>query len=259
MKTKNNNPIYLTLLVILFLTINLLHKDAYSASILLDPGHGGKDLGTTAKLLTRSKNGKRRLITSYEKDLTLQIAKRIYKILKSRNHDVFLTRSFDRSVGLEERAEMAEKINADLFISIHVNSSWNKLSNGFETYYLSNKSDRAVKKVELVENKNLHGEELIINHILIDLIVDRVVPSSKQLAKNVHNHLKKRIIPKFKMKDRGIKAGLFYVLARSKRPSLLLEVGFASNPRELKNFALGIANGIDQFVFKAQKSNKFLF
>ena len=88
---------------------------------------------------------------------TLTISGLIVKKLKEKNYRVFMTRSVDRTVSLEKRAEIAERVNVDLFISIHANASYYKASGGFETYYLNNKSNQAIKKVEEVENKGLEG------------------------------------------------------------------------------------------------------
>ena len=134
-------------------------------------------------------------------------------------------------------AEIAERVNADLFISIHANASYYKASGGFETYYLNNKSNQAIKKVEEVENKGLEGEDSVVNQILIDLVVNRTVVSSRALASSIHGKLKNFLGSSLKMKDRGVKPGLFFVLALSKRPGVLLEMGFMSNPKELRKIS----------------------
>jgi N-acetylmuramoyl-L-alanine amidase len=205
----------------------LISLNAFSYTILIDPGHGGEDRGAVSYYQEGTS-----LREIYEKDLTLEISKKIFERLKKKNYQVFLTRSMDREVSLEKRAELAEKVKADLFISVHLNSSPSHDSHGFETYYLDNHSNVAVKKVEDIENKNLEGEQLIIQQILTDLVVEKTVVSSKSLANLIHLEIKSKLKP-FNIKDRGHKAGLFYVLALSKRPAVLLEVGFLSNPKEL--------------------------
>jgi N-acetylmuramoyl-L-alanine amidase len=224
----------------------LLHTNGFSFTVLIDPGHGGDDHGAKATL-------NKELIL--EKDIALNISKEVYRILKSKFH-VFLSRSFDRTLTLSERSEVAEKVKADIFISIHVNSSPKKEGHGFETFYLDNHDDVAVKKVEDTENKNLSGEALVINQILTDLVIQNTVESSKKLANLVHQELKTDVGKKFDLKDRGIKPGLFYVLALAKRPSLLLEVGFISNQKELekiksiefqKEYAKAVAEGIIKY------------
>jgi N-acetylmuramoyl-L-alanine amidase len=163
-------------------------------------------------------------------------------------------------VTLQERADLADLVKADLFISIHFNSSLNKQSHGFEIYYLDNNSNVAAQKVERAENLNLKGEELIVNQILVDLVVQQTVAHSRQLAALVHKSTSP-VMKNYKMTDRGVKPGLFYVLALSKRPGLLIEAGFVSNSQELNkihqdkyldDLARAISEGILAFI-KTQK------
>lgn len=240
----------------------MLSKGVYAYTILLDPGHGGSDQGASNEIAL--KKGKYKVI--YEKDLALQLTKKIYSQLKKKGYNVFLTRSVDRTVHLEERAAMAEKLKADLFISVHFNSSLNRHSNGFETYYLDNHSNVAVKKVEDAENKNLKGDELVIRQILIDLVIQRTTSTSKKLATYINKRINQRIARRYKVVNRGVKAGLFYVLALSKRPGVLLEVGFVSNKKELtkminpyfqNKYAGGVVEGIEKYI--AETGKKALF
>jgi N-acetylmuramoyl-L-alanine amidase len=221
--------------------------------VLIDPGHGGEESGALGYL---DEKHTRRV---FEKDLSLRLAKKIKEEL-SKHTTTYLTRSFDRAVSLQERADLADLIRADLFLSIHFNSSTNTKSHGFELYYLDNNSNVAANKVEKAENLNLQGEELIINQILVDLVVQQTVSHSKELSKLVHDQVKP-VIKKYKIEDRGIKPGLFYVLALSKRPGLLLEVGFMSNIAELRKvnddkfldeMAKAISAGVMGFINKPQ-------
>lgn len=235
---------------VLFPFLLTLSTQALATTILIDPGHGGDDVG--AKAIFGNK-------PFYEKTLTLELSKRIYDKLRQKNFDVYLTRSIDRLVTLEERAELAEKIKADLFISIHMNSATVNNANGFETYYLDNHNDKAVQKVEAVENTNLQGEALIVNQILADLVIQQTAPRSRRLAQEIHARLGRHVKREFGMLNRGVKAALFYVLALSKRPSVLLEVGFISNQKELKKlnsnefqdaYASAVALGIEAYSKK---------
>jgi len=230
-------------IVVLLVTISIAQANV----ILLDPGHGGEETGAVGKL-EKSRH-------VYEKDLSLRLAVKIKQQLE-KTHTVFLTRSLDRAVSLQDRANMADKVKADLFISVHFNSSTDARSHGFETYYLDNNHDAAVRKVEKQENFSLEGEDLVVNQILIDLTIQQTVKSSRALANAVHGKLKGHLKP-VGITNRGVKAGLFYVLALSKRPALLLEAGFVSNPSELKTvqqeefmerYALGVANGIREYL-----------
>jgi len=189
--------------------------------VLIDPGHGGDELGAVAKLKKTNSKGRKYETHVYEKDLSLRLAKKVKDILEKK-FTVYLTRSFDRKISLEDRAGMADTVKADLFISIHFNASTEKKSHGFETYYLDNHTDKVIKKVENIENKDLKGDAKVINKILIDLAIEKTAPSSKKLANYIHTSLDKKITKKFKMKNRKMKPGLFYVLALSKRPGVLL-------------------------------------
>jgi N-acetylmuramoyl-L-alanine amidase len=221
--------------------------------VLIDPGHGGEEVGAVGYLDSKRQS------KIYEKDLSLRLAAEVRNYL-SKSTSAYLTRSLDRFVALQERADLADLVKADLFISLHFNSSLNRQSHGFEIYYLDNNSNVAAQKVERAENLNLKGEELIVNQILVDLVVQQTVAHSKQLAALVHRSTTP-VIRKYKMTDRGVKPGLFYVLALSKRPGLLIEAGFVSNSQELqkinqdqylKDLARGISDGILAFI-KTQK------
>ena len=254
----------LKLRVSMFLCLLCAPIILWSQTVLIDPGHGGDDTGAKGKWWKTSSKEQKKSVTIMEKDLALQIATRIYYKLKGKKFNVYLTRSFDRTVPLQDRANMAEKLNADLYISVHINSSTNHASSGFEIYYLDNHSDVAVKKVEAAENNAAMQEvDPDIQHILTDLVVERTVESSKRLAQGVHESMKERMA-EFKISARGVKPGLFYVLALAKRPSLLLEVGFMSNARELDKmmsipfqeaYASSVMAGIERY-FAAEKQLK---
>ncbi|WPU64709.1 N-acetylmuramoyl-L-alanine amidase family protein [Peredibacter starrii] len=231
----------------------LFTYSAFAKVVLIDPGHGGEEVGAIGHL------DPKRSRKVYEKDLSLRLSKKIKEEL-SKHTSAYLTRSIDRLVTLPERAELADLVKADLFLSIHFNSSTNARSHGFELYYLDNNSNVAANKVERAENLNLQGEELIVNQILVDLVVQQTVVHSRQLASLVHEKVKP-VIKKYKIDDRGVKPGLFYVLALSKRPGLLVEAGFVSNPNELKKvneekylneLARSISAGVIAFI-NAQK------
>jgi N-acetylmuramoyl-L-alanine amidase len=235
------------------LLLTFLVLDAHSKVVLIDPGHGGEEVGAVGFLDPKKS---RRL---HEKDLALRLSKKIKDHL-SKDVSSYLTRSLDRTVSLQERADLADLVKADLFLSIHFNSSTNRKSNGFELYYLDNNSNVGSHKIEKAENLNLKGEELIINQIIVDLVVQQTVAHSRELAKVVHEHVKP-ILKEHRIQDRGVKRGLFYVLALSKRPGLLVEVGFVSNENELKKmnqdkFLSDMARAISAGVIAHIKSGK---
>ena len=250
---------YIYLLIALFLThlawASVPSRPSYL--VMLDPGHGGSDCGARA-IINKKK--------VCEKDLTLKIAKEIAKALRKENIEVILTRENDREIELEKRAELAEQKRADLFVSIHLNSHHSRKGNGFETYYLDNHTDLAVKKIEEIENQNLKGKQLEVNTIINDFIISHIAPDSKILADNIHRRVKTSI-KKYKRSDRGIKPALFYVLALNKRPSVLLEAGFLSHKKESKlissqkfmsKYAAGVATGIKKY-FEGKNKNQESF
>lgn len=227
-----------------------------AAVILIDPGHGGNEVGAIGVINPKSKHPQ----SFNEKDLTLQFSAILKKQLEKK-HLVYLTRTSDRFVSLDERAKLADTVKADLFISLHFNSSTDHSAYGIETYYLDNHDDKAVKKVETVENAELIGNNQIINKILIDLSIKLTTHHSKILAQKIHEKSLTALRKKFKVRDRGYKAGLLYVLALSKRPGVLIEGGFISQPHELEKmqnsaylqqYAIGISAGIDEY-FKVKQ------
>jgi len=247
---------------LLFSIIILLCSSTSAKKVLIDPGHGGEDCGAKAKLWQKKK-----LKVLCEKELTLKIALQIQKYVnESKRHTAYLTRITDKTLSLDKRSKMADHIKADIFVSIHLNATTNKRANGFETFYLDNHDDVAVQKVEKVENKDISGEQKEINSILADLVVERVAPQSKILGQHIHDSIKHKLIKRYKLKDRGLKPGLFYVLALSKRPSVLLEAGFMTNTKESnllrdhwfqRVYAKNVARGIIKYLDK--NSNPSLF
>ena len=240
----------------IFFTITLftlISANSYGVTILIDPGHGGSDHGAIGNLKLKTRKGSWTTVEIPEKELALSISKLIYENLKGK-YQVFLTRSLDRDVTLAQRSDLAEKVKADLFISVHINSSQASHSNGVETYYLDNSEDVAVNKVESVENQSFASEkDQAINHILTDLVIQQTVSFSKRLAYKIHGNIQKKVIKKFNRVDRGVKAGMFFVLALSKRPGVLLEAGFISNQEELykmrtKSFQVRYAKAVAKGV-----------
>lgn len=225
----------------------------HTQTILIDPGHGGEDCGAKS-FLKRTDKPRQKIC---EKDVALSIAKKIQSNLADTKYQVFLTRSIDREVSLKERARLANVLKADLFISVHINASTSSGSNGFETFYLNNHDSAAVRRVEEIENRDTDGELNMVDKILTDLVIERTAPRSKLLADNIHEHIAQNIQKKYGLSNRGVKPALFFVLALTKRPAILLEAGFLSNKKELKmvtsdefqNFyAKGVAQGLKEYL-----------
>lgn len=191
--------------------------------IVIDPGHGGHDTGTI---------GPTGLM---EKDLCLDIALRLEKIIQQRlpGAEVVLTRSDDTFIPLEERTEIANRAKADLFISIHANSSQDHAARGVETYYLNLKG--SAEAMEVAARENASSQQGI--HDLQDL-VKRItqtekIDESKEFAQDVQGSLSQRIQKVNRtVKNRGIRKAPFVVLIGADMPSILTEISFLSNPSD---------------------------
>jgi N-acetylmuramoyl-L-alanine amidase len=192
---------------------------------VIDAGHGGHDTGTI---------GPTGLM---EKDLCLDVALRLGKIIQQRlpGAEVVFTRSDDTFIPLEERTHIANEAKADMFISIHANSSQDSGARGIETYYLNLKgSDEAM---EVAARENATSEEGI--HELQDLVKQiartEKIDESKEFAEDVQDSLSKRIQKTSRVvKNRGVRKAPFVVLIGADMPSILTEISFLSNPADEK-------------------------
>ena len=207
------------------LALCLSAEPAFTA--VVDPGHGGEKDGAV------SPRGDK------EKDLTLQIARRVKRRLEALGGRVLLTRSGDTRVPLANRAAVANAVKADLFISIHLNSmpteASRRSSSGVETYFLSaDASDAGAEASAARENADrLAGEpqadkDDLVAAILEDLEAADALAGSSRLAHALHEKLVAALVTE----NRGVKQAPFYVLAGARMPAVLLEVGFISNEAE---------------------------
>ncbi len=191
--------------------------------IVIDPGHGGHDTGTI---------GATGLM---EKDLCLDVALRLGKIIEQRlpGANVVYTRSDDTFVPLEERTSIANQAKADLFISIHANSSRDHAARGIETYYLNLKG--SAEAMEVAARENATAQEGV--HDLQDLVkrIARTekIDESKELAEDIQDSLSKRIQKSSRtVRNRGVRKAPFVVLIGADMPSILTEISFLSNPAD---------------------------
>lgn len=229
-------------------------------AILIDAGHGGKDPGA---IKTHEINGKQ--VTIQEKDINLKVAKMLYERLKSAYPDkqIILTRSTDVFLSLSERTEIANNVKvaeneAILFISIHINSSLNKTSSGYEVWYLSPGYRRTVLDQTAVE------DDKSLFPILNSMMEEEYTTESIMIAKFIMDGLQAQIGSE--SKSRGIKAEEWFVVKNANMPSVLIELGFVSNKEEalllnddkyLKKATLGIYNGISAFITHFERSKGF--
>jgi N-acetylmuramoyl-L-alanine amidase len=193
--------------------------------IVIDAGHGGHDTGTI---------GPTGLM---EKDLCLDVALRLGKIIQQKlpGADVVYTRADDTFIPLEERTNIANEAKADLFISIHANSSQDHGARGIETYYLNLKG--SAEAMEVAARENATAQEGV--HDLQDLVkkIARTekIDESKELAIDVQDSLSKKVEKAGKtIRNRGVRKAPFVVLIGADMPSILTEISFLSNPADEK-------------------------
>ena len=192
--------------------------------IVVDAGHGGHDTGTIAS------NG------LMEKDLVLDVARRLGRLLQARmGADVIYTRDDDSFVPLETRTAIANQQQADLFISIHANSSADRRARGVETYYLNFTSSADALEVAARENavseKSIHELQDLVKKIALR---DKI-EESREFATNVQTSLYQNLSVRDRgLRDRGVRKAPFIVLIGANMPSILAEISFVSNPTDAR-------------------------
>lgn len=193
--------------------------------IVIDPGHGGKDPGG------------RCLFGAREKDLNLDVAKKLYELLsKNKNFDVIITRNSDIFIPLNERSEIANSKGADLFVSIHANAAKNRKEQGYEIYFLSEKAtdpwasevaDYENSVVALEDDSKVYDSAALVLH---SLARQEYINEGSRLAAFISKSYEK----KTPFKNRGIKQAAFYVLRGTYAPGVLVEMGFMTNSYDQK-------------------------
>ena len=229
------------------------HKGHFSiAAILIDPGHGGKDPGAVGE---HAIGGKKLRVV--EKDLALDVSLRVYRALKERFPDkrIYISRSGDSYPTLEERVAMANEVplgpeEAIIYVSIHANASFNKNSKGFEVWYLNPDYRRT-----LVDPESAKGVGEDIAPILNAMLEEEFTTESIMLARKIVEDLQQRV--GLESPNRGVRAEEWFVVRNVRMPSVLVEMGFVTNPEEatllasddyLKRLSDGIYTGIVDFV-----------
>jgi N-acetylmuramoyl-L-alanine amidase len=218
--------------------------------IVIDPGHGGHDPGTIAKGLT-------------EANLTLDVALRLEKLLqKELGVEVVLTRRSDVYIPLEERTAIANRQNADLFLSIHVNSSRNDTAKGIETYFLSFASSPDAEAIAARENSASEREMHQLPDIIKAISLNNKLDESRDLANMVQDSLVSNLKKTNKeVRSRGVKKAPFVVLIGAAMPSVLAEISFITNKQELQLLKTAaykdrIAQSLYSAVLRYRKSLK---
>jgi N-acetylmuramoyl-L-alanine amidase len=172
-----------------------------------------------------------------EKDLCLDVALRLGKIIEQRlpGANVIYTRSDDTFVPLEERTNIANQAKADLFISIHANSSRDSGARGIETYYLNLKGSAEAMEVAARENATAQEGVHDLENLVKKIAQTEKIDESKEFAQDIQDSLSKRIQKSSKtVKDRGVRKAPFVVLIGADMPSILTEISFLSNPADEK-------------------------
>ncbi|HEY4563021.1 MAG TPA: N-acetylmuramoyl-L-alanine amidase [Thermoanaerobaculia bacterium] len=191
--------------------------------VVIDAGHGGDSTGT------RTPQG------TLEKDLTLDIARRLQRLLVQQSFQVVMTRDADRDVSLKERGALANRIGADIFVSIHLNWIENRRSGGLETYYMGPTDDPYLTRLAASENRE-SGYSLADMRRLLDRIYAGVrQEKSRKLAETVQSALFQslgKLSPE--IQSRGVKTAPFIVLLTTDMPAILAEVSSLSNEEEAR-------------------------
>jgi N-acetylmuramoyl-L-alanine amidase len=221
--------------------------------IVIDAGHGGRDPGTIGMTGLR------------EKDVNLDIAKRLTKLLVSCGAQVVMTRNTDTFIPLAQRAEIANNSRADIFISIHSNANRVRSLSGFEIYYVSGRVNDSKRSYEAAKNVALNldsacfaSNSLNLKAILWDMIYTCARAEAIELSRSICRALDSNL----EVKNLGIKDAGYQVLRETRMPAVLIEVGFLSNhneERRLKNsyYRQKIADGILEGIRNYAQDNSF--
>lgn len=214
-------------------------------TVVIDPGHGGRDPGTSHNSIV-------------EREMSLDIARRVGRVLKAAGYEVALTRDRDTFVSLADRPRLAVRRKGDLFVSIHVNASAKPDVSGLETYYLDLAKSKDSVRLAAVENAGSNRGVGEMEKILADMLLGSRMQESRKLASYVQDQtlarLKKSGQP---ARNGGTKGAPFHVLIGSSMPGVLVEVGYCTNAEEARRLrqpayrdalAEGIANGIHRYA-----------
>ncbi|MDK2744649.1 MAG: N-acetylmuramoyl-L-alanine amidase [Nitrospira sp. BO4] len=191
-------------------------------TIVIDPGHGGKDPG--ARGLRRTE----------EKDITLKVGLQLRELLsKQPGMRVMMTRDRDVFVELGDRAKFANSHEADLFVSIHVNSHPSRSVKGIEIYHFGEAKDQRALEVAARENGTpISNTGVGWEYFVADLLTTKKIEESLELAWNAKEAMVAQMNGHYAVNDHGVKTAPFYVLRFTSMPSILAEIAYISNPTE---------------------------
>jgi N-acetylmuramoyl-L-alanine amidase len=191
-------------------------------TIVIDPGHGGKDPGARGYQGTE------------EKDITLKVALKLRDLLRQqRGVRVLMTRERDEFVELEDRAKFANGQEADLFVSIHVNSHPQRSVKGLEIYHFGEAKDQRALEVAARENGTpLNSTGVGWEYLVADLLTAKKIEASLELAWTAKEAMVTNLNGQYTLVDHGVKTAPFYVLRFTSMPSILAEIAYISNSAE---------------------------
>jgi len=228
-----------------------VNTNTFKKTIVIDPGHGGRDAGAVGHKKYR------------EKVVVLQTSKKLRDILVKRGYTVYMTRNGDNFVKLRKRTKFANKKKADLFLSIHANSvpkRNRKKAQGIETYFLSTKRSKRAENTLRAENIDISKMEKDGMNTTLHLMSREKIFASNKLAIDLQQNMLASLKTNYKdVKDGGVRSGPFWVLVGAEMPAVLIEIGFISHPKEATRMvnhryqqkqAIGIANGVDRYFAK---------
>jgi N-acetylmuramoyl-L-alanine amidase len=219
-------------------------------TVMIDPGHGGKDPGAQG------------LFGLVEKDVNLRLARLLGEALAQRGFKVLYTRTTDVFIPLETRTEMANTEGADLFVSVHCNAHANDGTSGLETYSLNLANSQDAVRVAARENAASSKRISDLQAILTDLMLSAKTIESRDLARLVQKRILGGLGSRFGTRDRGPHEAPFFVLIGANMPAVLVEVGYITNPAEarrlastsyLRALADGLADGIVAYKKKIER------
>mgnify|MGYP001594736797 FL=1 len=224
-------------------------------TIVIDPGHGGRDSGARGRRGTE------------EKDITLKVALKLRDLLsKQPGVRVLMTREGDQFVELEDRAKFANGQEADLFVSIHVNSHPQQSVKGIEIYHFGEAKDQRALEVAARENGTpLSNTGVGWEYLVADLLTAKKIEASLELAWTAKEAMVTNLNGQYELVDHGVKTAPFYVLRFTSMPSILAEIAFISNSDEedllrttrfTTRVAEALLNGIKSFLASAKTATR---
>jgi N-acetylmuramoyl-L-alanine amidase len=216
-------------------------------TIVIDPGHGGRDSGARGRRFTE------------EKDITLKVGLRLRDLLRKQpGVRVLMTRESDIFVELDNRAKFANSNQADLFVSIHVNSHPSRQVKGIEIYHFGEAKDQRALEVAARENGTpLSSTGVGWEYLVADLLTTKKTEASLELAWTAKEAMVTHMNGHYAVNDNGVKTAPFYVLRFTSMPSILAEIAYISNPAEedllrkptfIRHVAQALFQGVESFL-----------